>query len=782
MISASDWNRKSTKPGPWEGGTGGGAGGLDLADFAAAALKFRSEMADMKLTDGEGVPGGVEEDMMERLLREQTAAAGELGGALEDDDDAVPDWAMDTVSGTDSLKTAPQPQAKRSLLLETLNVKSPASGGSATVTAVKSQVVAQTHTGVGGDLSLHPSAVDQLLGSRLLAALPLLPEPPVEWFYTDPQGQVQGPFSQENMQLWHEAGYFSKDLPIKLRAWAAFHPFCVVFPPANLARGMGAFCGAPLEPQPPAAFPPMPALVANGGLALHEQQRQHQHQLYLREQQSQLEQRQAQEAQQQREQEQRARQRVEEAARQQHMASAAAKQSASGPPPLVAAPADKKAPQNAAAPVDPLRKIRISTNISELNAGSETAASQRRPAQQNQATAEPEPRKKSAASGPPPLVQDKGREGPAWAGAKESAAAGKDSVSLLDIQRIEKDRAERERMARETEARQQQIIKGKGWAGAGSAAGAAKLVTASLSDIQQEEARQRERQRAQQEAQQPAGAPLTMSSQLKSLLGVKTSGLPVGAAPAPKQWAAAGASSPVAATEGSKSNGGGGKSLREIMQQEQKQQTATPEGSGPSAAPRRQPLSWAAKAGTGVNATNLLPASITAAVQKDTAVRPVESAAVPVAKSAPAKSVPANGSGVSSGNDFGGHAMSREMSEWCSAQLRKITGSADDLSALMDFCVSLESASEIREYLSQYLGSSPQVSAQWKRLSCSPSVAYCHSLSHCPSRVCLSPTSADELRHGLHQVQGRRQKGPAPRHLLIHGRTATRRSGGDRGC
>lgn len=78
-------------------------------------------MADMKFSD-EG--GAAPEDMMERLLREQTYAAN----GDEDDEDAMPDWAAD---GDDSLNTnsvktglgfpsgeSQQPTAKRSLLLE----------------------------------------------------------------------------------------------------------------------------------------------------------------------------------------------------------------------------------------------------------------------------------------------------------------------------------------------------------------------------------------------------------------------------------------------------------------------------------------------------------------------------------------------------------------------------------------------------------------------------------------------------------------------------------------
>ena len=110
--------------------------------------------------------------------------------------------------------------------------------------------------------SVHTSSV-------LSAPLPPRVEPS-EWLYTDPQGQVQGPFEQESMRQWHEAGYFNADLPIKLRQWQRFHTFQVVFPDFKLA-----FLTIPQEP---------------GSLLLSVQQQQHaQQQALLRQQQQQIE-------------------------------------------------------------------------------------------------------------------------------------------------------------------------------------------------------------------------------------------------------------------------------------------------------------------------------------------------------------------------------------------------------------------------------------------------------------------------------------------------------------
>ena len=51
--------------------------------------------------------------------------------------------------------------------------------------------------------------------------------------------------------------------------------------------------------------------------------------------------------------------------------------------------------------------------------------------------------------------------------------------------------------------------------------------------------------------------------------------------------------------------------------------------------------------------------------------------------------------------------MSSEMREWCRVEMRKINNS-DDLT-LLEFCYSLESGEEIKEYLTMYLGSAPAV-------------------------------------------------------------------------
>ena len=120
------WNNRRPKGGDlWDDATGndGGsptrrAGGssmgtLDLEDFAAAALKFRSDtrglgLADMGLDDG-GPRLGAQEDALERLLREQNVAERVLkdpkysGGQdidVDQDNEDEPEWADADVNET----------------------------------------------------------------------------------------------------------------------------------------------------------------------------------------------------------------------------------------------------------------------------------------------------------------------------------------------------------------------------------------------------------------------------------------------------------------------------------------------------------------------------------------------------------------------------------------------------------------------------------------------------------------------------------------------------------
>ena len=50
------------------------------------------------------------------------------------------------------------------------------------------------------------------------------------WYYSDPQGNIQGPFKAHEMRQWLEAGYFKGDLPISQQQTGPFRPLQMLFP------------------------------------------------------------------------------------------------------------------------------------------------------------------------------------------------------------------------------------------------------------------------------------------------------------------------------------------------------------------------------------------------------------------------------------------------------------------------------------------------------------------------------------------------------------------------
>jgi len=64
---------------------------------------------------------------------------------------------------------------------------------------------------------------------------------------------------------------------------------------------------------------------------------------------------------------------------------------------------------------------------------------------------------------------------------------------------------------------------------------------------------------------------------------------------------------------------------------------------------------------------------------------------------------------MASDNAFGGHKIPMDLMRWCQQELRKMSMNTD--ATLMEFCYTLESPADIREYMRNYLGSTPQVSA-----------------------------------------------------------------------
>lgn len=58
-----------------------------------------------------------------------------------------------------------------------------------------------------------PAWPDTTFGN--LAVPPELCVPAVEWFYLDPEGNCQGPFTSNDMSDWFESGYFTPTLPVR---------------------------------------------------------------------------------------------------------------------------------------------------------------------------------------------------------------------------------------------------------------------------------------------------------------------------------------------------------------------------------------------------------------------------------------------------------------------------------------------------------------------------------------------------------------------------------------
>ncbi|ETE57974.1 PERQ amino acid-rich with GYF domain-containing protein 1, partial [Ophiophagus hannah] len=56
------------------------------------------------------------------------------------------------------------------------------------------------------------------------AALPLSHEAAMKWFYKDPQGEIQGPFTTQEMAEWFQAGYFAMSLLVKRGCDEGFQP------------------------------------------------------------------------------------------------------------------------------------------------------------------------------------------------------------------------------------------------------------------------------------------------------------------------------------------------------------------------------------------------------------------------------------------------------------------------------------------------------------------------------------------------------------------------------
>lgn len=72
-----------------------------------------------------------------------------------------------------------------------------------------------------------------------------------KWWYKDPKGNVQGPFTTSQMKMWHEAGYFTPNLPLKFGDASHFVPLRSLFPTTGVP-----FRTLPQMPPDPLPEPP----------------------------------------------------------------------------------------------------------------------------------------------------------------------------------------------------------------------------------------------------------------------------------------------------------------------------------------------------------------------------------------------------------------------------------------------------------------------------------------------------------------------------------------------
>lgn len=95
---------------------------------------------------------------------------------------------------------------------------------------------------------------------------PNLAPPPMtqdQWFYEDPQGQMQGPFSSTEMADWFKAGYFLNELKVRRPCDEIFYMLGDLI---ALCDGQNPFLSSsvrfpPLKGEPPAAAKPDPQLL-----------------------------------------------------------------------------------------------------------------------------------------------------------------------------------------------------------------------------------------------------------------------------------------------------------------------------------------------------------------------------------------------------------------------------------------------------------------------------------------------------------------------------------------
>lgn len=264
--NANDWSRGAVTKGQdnWDDSGMGGKGddGLDLADFSAATLKFRTEMGDLGKDDKIELYDS--NDVMERLCREQRVI--ERMNEVTDDE-RIPEWADVDVLGSSSEgtffrsepETAETTNAGGRAILNALLPSAPITSSSLQdkntdldyilgvqsldVSSRKDKSLSQlSHEGSDVHSPISRGAPAAVIGGSI-APLHLPSMEDALWMYLDPRNRPQGPFSTSSMRQWMVDGYFAPTLPIKLTHWSDFYPLYSVYQDA-----MSAFQVVPIEP------------------------------------------------------------------------------------------------------------------------------------------------------------------------------------------------------------------------------------------------------------------------------------------------------------------------------------------------------------------------------------------------------------------------------------------------------------------------------------------------------------------------------------------------------
>jgi hypothetical protein len=572
-------------------------------------------------------------------------------------------------------------------------------------------------------------------------------QPPVqivdEWLYTDPQNNVQGPFPSKNMSRWYEAGYFKMELPIKLRHWNQFYPLGMIFPSRE-----NAFREFPSEPGQEGGMLDVQRQQQQAFLMQQEQQRQamileQQRQQQVMDQQRQAEQqRQQQLMEQQRMAEQQRQAQMLEHQRQSHMLEQQRQaQMLDQQRQLMEQQRQAQAmEQQRQAAMEQQRQAQA-LEQQRLQAQAQAQAQQLLEQQRQQAHGMERQRQEMAAQQQRNQMHQQQQPPQPQSVPWTSAESKSGQTSLSAILREEESQQKSSQAPQiNNPAMSQQLksflgVQAQGiqgtanrpvsiayapppaaapWVGPAAASGNSGSLTPgkSLKDIQTEEqtvadkqaqaALEQHKQRQKLLAEQEAAAARMQSQQQSALTAANWTNKSVSAA-------------------NSKS------SLRDIMEQEATVEVAPSTGDGQQ---RMMPGTWAAKIASpsawSLSASSPAPAPATA---QPTPAAP--SAVQPVAPAPPILSVPrgppsagptsAGSSSVNTtvgkssplpmkgdkGDDFGGKGMSASMHDWCVSSMRRLNGT-DDIT-LLQFCMGVDSAVEIREYFSAYLGSTPQV-------------------------------------------------------------------------